>query len=303
VQGTGLRLGTTASTASIRIELSLLSNMFDRAVAFGYADRNPVPLIPDKPSAPPPRQVWLTRAEAAWLLDAGAEHDAVARRDEGTCAAWALDPKDAVWQDTEVAPIKKQGRAVQWEKRRDDAEAILATLLYTGGRISEVLGLTVADVNFDLKVIEFRHNTFRRLKREWHERDVELWAPLAATLRAHIARLGLKTSDPLFPGAPGARTPVTRIDKVLARCCRRANLTAKHISPHVLRHTFATTLLRTYTRALDGRSVQRSAFDAAKALGHCSSQLVNKVYGHASREDCMEELTYEVGRLHPITQR
>ncbi len=191
---------------------------------------------------------------------------------------------------------------MQWEKRRDDAEAILATLLYTGGRISEVLGLTAADVDFDANIVRFRANKFRKLKRDWHARDVQLWSPLSAVLRAHLARLNLTPFAPLFPSAVGSRTPVGRIDKVLARCCRRAGL-LKHVSPHVLRHTYATMLLRTYTRAADGRPIQRSAFDAAKALGHGSSQLVDRVYGHAAYEDCTETLTYEAERRLPIDRR
>jgi integrase len=259
----GLRAGTKTSTASIRIELSLLSNAFARAVAFRYVTENPVPLLPDKPAAPAPRNVWLTREESGRLLDAAAEHDALARCDHRTCTAWGLDPHDRVWQDTANTPAK-HGRAVQWEQRRDDAEAILATLLYTGGRISEVLGLTVADVNVAAGTVEFRHNRFRQLKRKWHERDVELWPPLAAVLREHVARLGLGPTDPLFPTEPGSASPVTRIDKLLARCCRRARLTGKAVSPHTLRHTFTTALLRTFTLAADGRTVQRSAFDDAR---------------------------------------
>jgi integrase len=299
-QAPGTRDGTTTSNATIRIELSLLSGTFKRAIANEEVVRNPVEHLQEPPAAPPAREVWLTREEAARLLDAGAEHDVLARRDSRTAAAWSLDAGDPAWQDTDTTP-RKQGRTVQWEKRRDDAEALLATLLYSGGRIGEVLGLLVGDVDFAADTLTVQQNDLRGLKRAWHKRTIQLWPPLATTLGRHVARLGLRPTDPLFPTELGAATPVTRIDKLLARCCRRAGLDARRISPHALRHTFATMLLRTFVRTADGGMAQRSAFDVAKALGHCSSHLVDKVYGHQATEDLTESLTYEVERRHPIS--
>lgn len=61
---------------------------------------------------------------------------------------------------------------------------------------------------------------------------------------------------------------VARVDKSFAEACRNAGL--EGVSIHTLRHTFASWLKQ------DGLSVS----DIAEALGHRSTQMVDKVYGH-----------------------
>ena len=64
---------------------------------------------------------------------------------------------------------------------------LLATLLLTGGRTSEVLGLEVDDVSFRRKTVTFRPNEWRRLKTLTSHRSVKLWPQLEAVLRRYFA--------------------------------------------------------------------------------------------------------------------
>jgi len=83
----------------------------------------------------------------------------------------------------------------------------------------------------------------------------------------------------LFPGREGALTP-EQVRRVLTAWCKKANIPA--ISPHGLRHTFATSLLENGT---DLRTVQ-------ELLGHKRIE-TTVVYTHvvnSRREDALEAL-------------
>ena len=169
------------------------------------------------------------------------------------------------------------------------AHAVVATYLYTGGRADEVLGLLVGDVDLARGRVQFRHNRWRRLKREHHARGVLLWPALAEVLRPHLAflaTLGPSALDPealLFP-SPKTGRKLDRFGKPLDRCLRRAGLVppaTARVTAHTLRHTFATALLQTLVPTADGAWAVRSSFDVAKQLGHRSSKLVDDTYGHA----------------------
>lgn len=296
----GIRRGTRAAPRSIRAELHTLSHAMRRAVMLGLLPSNPVRLMMSKPPVPTEEAVYLTDGEAARLLEAAREedaHTAVLRdtlADKRAARAAAEAERERRFAETghrgpgrprRVRPASTPSAAVATiDDRVPFAHAIVATYLYTGGRAEEVLGLRVSDVDFVRKRVYFRHNAWRKLKRDHHDRGVELWPALADVLRAHVTATGLSGDDLLFP-SPATGGMLDRFGKPLARCLERAALSEQHtgqrITCHSLRHTFATALLQTLVPIADGGWAVRSSFDVAKQLGHRSSKLVDDTYGHA----------------------
>jgi integrase/recombinase XerD len=116
---------------------------------------------------------------------------------------------------------------------------MLMSLYSTGVRRAELCRLHVTDIDSPRMLVHIRHG------KGGHDRDVPLSATLLETLRVYWR--WMKPTTYLFPGTVQnwrADVPVT--PKVPWQACRaaatRAGLT-KRLSPHTLRHCFATHLL------------------------------------------------------------
>lgn len=128
----------------------------------------------------------------------------------------------------------------RWEGRRDRALILLA--VQTGLRLSELIGLNCGDV--DLGPAPMVSCTGKGRK----HRSVPLTAPTVAVLRVWMNERGGLRHDPLFPTRTGRRLSDDAIERriathstVAARRC--PTLTGKKLTPHVLRHTAAMSLL------------------------------------------------------------
>ena len=140
----------------------------------------------------------------------------------------------------------------------------LAMTLYAGGpRISEVLGLEVRDIDSDRMVITVRHGKGDK------DRQVVLSVVLLETLRAYCRMYRPRTwlFDGQIPGQPLTSRAVQRVIRVAGE---RAGIT-KRVTPHVLRHSYATHLLEAGT---DLRMIQT-------LLGHRSLQST-AIYTHVA---------------------
>jgi integrase/recombinase XerD len=143
--------------------------------------------------------------------------------------------------------------------------------LYAGGlRVSELVGLKIQQVSLDMGVV-------RVLGKGAKERLVPLGEEALTWIRRYLdeARPDLlkgKVSDALFVTARGR--PMTRQGfwYLLRRYCAQAGL-AKTISPHTLRHAFATHMLN---HGADLRVVQL-------LLGHADIS-TTQIYTHVARE-------------------
>lgn len=148
---------------------------------------------------------------------------------------------------------------------RDDVERLLQAtrscqhraitmIAYGSGlRVSEICSLSPEDIDTQRMTIHVRHAKRRR------DRYVVLPQRALAAIEAHRA-----TQDPksryLFPGGrPGKCISASSIQKYLENAASRANISV-HVSPHVLRHSFATHLLEA---GVDVRIIQT-------LLGHAS---------------------------------
>jgi integrase/recombinase XerC len=159
--------------------------------------------------------------------------------------------------------------------------AILELLYSSGLRVSELVGLNLPDVRWDLGVV-------RVIGKGNKERIVPVGDPAMAAIQAYLQRraelLGLTTaSDALFLNPRGGRLTARSVARMLDRYIVRCSL-RRGVSPHSLRHTFATHLL---DEGADLRSIQ-------EMLGHQSLSTTQR-YTHVSVGRLME--VYD--RAHP----
>lgn len=154
-----------------------------------------------------------------------------------------------------------------WLGRRD--RALLAVMIQTGVRVSELVGLRLRDVHLDTG----RH--IRVLGKGRKKRATPLTGEVATLLRQWITERGGEPEDPLFPtrqGQPLSRYTVgllvSKHAKTAAEDC--PSLTAKRVTPHVLRHS-AAMLWR--AKGVDLATI-------ALLLGHESVQTTH-IYEHA----------------------
>jgi site-specific recombinase XerD len=115
-------------------------------------------------------------------------------------------------------------------------ERTLLDVAYSCGlRLKELLGLQVADIDSARLVLHIRHGKGQK------QRLVPLSPRLLAALRAYW--LECRPATWLFPGS---KTTLPLTDGAVQRLCRRTAVRAgltKHVTPHTLRHSFATHLL------------------------------------------------------------
>jgi site-specific recombinase XerD len=141
--------------------------------------------------------------------------------------------------------------------------AILMTLYATGLRVSEVVNLQVSDIDSQRQLISVRQGKGRK------DRQVMLSLKLLEVLRIYWK--SYRPACWLFPGDRPDR-PITR-ETVWAICKQAAGAAhlSKAISPHTLRHCFATHLLE------DGADLRRIQI----LLGHRNLKTTAK-YLHVS---------------------
>ena len=149
--------------------------------------------------------------------------------------------------------------------------AMLETLYATGLRVSELVGLTIAQVSLDVGVV-------RVIGKGSKERLVPLGDEAASWIEryrksARVELLGTAKSDHLF--LTGRHGPLTRQGfwLLVKRYASRAGIAQAALSPHVLRHAFATHLLN---HGADLRVVQL-------LLGHADITTTT-IYTHVARE-------------------
>ncbi|HVF54525.1 MAG TPA: site-specific tyrosine recombinase XerD [Pyrinomonadaceae bacterium] len=165
-----------------------------------------------------------------------------------------------------------------------DAEGIrdrtMIELLYaTGLRVSELVSLTTSDIDIDAGVLSCSGKGSKQ-RRVPVGRGAISWLQKYSGVRRKL--LGEKESARLFVGAGGRLLTRQFFYAMLKRYADRAGV--RDVSPHVLRHSFATHLLE---HGADTRSVQAM-------LGH-SDLATTQIYTHVTNERL--RATYE--KCHP----
>jgi integrase/recombinase XerC len=177
---------------------------------------------------------------------------------------------------------RRAGAAARaWRRYAGLRDAAILELLYsTGMRIGECEGLWVRDVDLLGGLARVRGKGKK-------ERLCPLGRPACRALRAaQEARTlvpGLAEHGPLFVNRAGAPLTARSIQRMLKACLAEAGL-PPGLSPHALRHSFATHLM---DAGADLRSVQ-------ELLGHASLS-TTQIYTHVS----IEQIRAAYEKAHP----
>jgi integrase/recombinase XerD len=177
-----------------------------------------------------------------------------------------------------IEKLLAAARAVEGARGRRN-EAMIELLYATGLRVSELCSLPLSTVarGQDSLLVRGKGNK---------ERMIPLGLPAHRAVEAWLAVRQPKTSRWLFPGG-GSGKPISRIAtaQMLKKLAAAAGVPPSTLSPHVLRHSFASHLL---AGGADLRSVQQM-------LGHADIA-TTEIYTHIQQD----RLTALVKNSHPL---
>ncbi|MHB9154130.1 MAG: site-specific tyrosine recombinase XerD [Endomicrobiales bacterium] len=171
-----------------------------------------------------------------------------------------------------VAEVESLLQAASGENEREVRNRAMLELLYaTGLRVSELVGLDLAGVDLALGFVRVTGKGSK-------ERIVPFGSSALKYLRKYLVVRGRRfpQSQGLFLSKLGKKMSRVEFWRQLKNYARKAGIT-KTISPHVLRHSFATHLL---SGGADLRFVQ-------EMLGH-SSIATTQIYTHVDKERLKE---------------
>ena len=186
----------------------------------------------------------------------------------------ALLESPKLWRTLpEVLSIEEVGRLLavasgrNWMALRD--RAFLETLYATGLRVSEAASLKMEDLHLDVGFL-------RCFGKGGKERIVPLGKEAVYAIKRYLERSRPKLSrgkdrNTLFLSRLGRRLSRQSLWKIIRKSAREAHI-RKRITPHTLRHSFATHMLE---RGADLRVVQ-------EMLGH-SDISTTQLYTHVDR--------------------
>lgn len=165
--------------------------------------------------------------------------------------------------------------------------AFLEVLYAAGLRVSELVGLPLAAISRDGRFLTVRGKGDK-------ERLVPVGEPAQDAIAAYKAVRGEflaegRTSKFLFPSrAASGHLTTARVAQLMKELAAKAGIDPRRLSPHVLRHAFATHMI---DHGADLRSVQQM-------LGHADIA-TTQIYTHVARE----RLQRLVGEHHPLARR
>lgn len=160
-------------------------------------------------------------------------------------------------------------------------KAMLEILYATGVRVSELVGLNVQDLNMEAEILRCNGKGGK-------ERIVPVGSVAVRSVQDYLSRCRLKIlkkegEKALFLNQHGGRLTRQGFWKILKKYSKKAKIT-EEITPHTLRHSFATHLLE---NGADLRSVQ-------EMLGHADIT-TTQIYTHVTKRKIRE--VYD--RTHP----
>lgn len=171
------------------------------------------------------------------------------------------------------AEIQKMLNSAELTSPNGKRDSAILELLYSSGmRVSEAVKLNLSDLDLDLEAYEIR--VFGKGAKE---RIVLIGKYAVSAIKDYLANgrkvlLGKNNSRALFLGNRGGRLTGRSIERMIKTLALKSGL-LKKVTPHTIRHTFATHLLE---RGADLRTVQ-------ELLGHTSLS-TTQIYTHVTKE-------------------
>lgn len=181
---------------------------------------------------------------------------------------------------------REQAKALLVVARRDSPRsyALVSLLMFTGIRISEALQASTADYGHDSG-----HRTLNIRRKGGRSAKVAVPAPAVVALNSYLGTngadlvFGQPQSMPLFTTSTGRPWQRSEAFRTIQRLARRAGIEGR-ISPHSLRHTFATI-------ALDSGTSLHALQDS---MGHADPRTTRR-YDRA-RNNLLKSAGYDVAR-------
>ncbi|HEK85479.1 MAG: tyrosine recombinase XerC [Candidatus Saccharicenans sp.] len=169
-------------------------------------------------------------------------------------------------------------RLLEWEVKKDDPidlrdKAILELLYASGLRVSELVSLDLEDIHLKERLLRVKGKG-KKERIVPFGREAEKW--LKSYLAARTALIKNKVVPAVFLNYRGERLTVRSVQRLVRRRLRQIAVNRK-ISPHSLRHSFASHLL---SRGADLRAIQ-------ELLGHKSLATTQK-YTHLDLTHLLE---------------
>ena len=147
----------------------------------------------------------------------------------------------------------------------NEKSKLLVKLIYAAGlRVSEIVALKITDLEF-----EDQHGWVRNGK-GGKDRLFVIPEQLIIGLKKYLKKRKVE-SEYLFPGREGKQMTTRNVQKIVSTAVKNAAI-AKGITPHKLRHSFATHLLE---KGNDVRIIQ-------ELLGHANLQ-TTQIYTHVTK--------------------
>lgn len=152
-------------------------------------------------------------------------------------------------------------------------KAILELFYASGLRLSELVGLNLDQIDLNRAMV-------RVLGKGNKERMVPMGKQAVASLKIYLEKRGTilngKEGNALFLNKAGARISARAVERLIDKYLKQTGI-QKKVTPHVLRHTFATHLLNS---GADMRGIQ-------ELLGHASLSTTQR-YTHVELDKLME---------------
>ena len=243
------------------------------------------------------------RAYLEWLDRKGEKHASLARKLAAIRSFYRYLSRRGLTNRNPVEALRtpKQARSLPRVLTKDDADALMAfpagetagslrdralleTLYSTGARVSELVSLNVGDVHDSEGLLRLRGKGRK-------ERIVPIGELALEAIKRYRASLATSPQTaghtcPLFYNLRGGRLTSRSVARIVARYSSR--LSGGPVSPHTLRHSFATHLL---DEGADLRAIQ-------EMLGHASLSTTQR-YTHVATD----QLLAVYDRAHPRSGR
>lgn len=161
---------------------------------------------------------------------------------------------------------KEEVKAVRSALKTKKSKLMISLMYACGFRVSELTNLKVNDLNFEEKTGHVRHGKGKK------DRIFNIPDSLFVALKKQSLSQEEHGEEYLFSGNNG-KLSTRNIQKIVGKAAKEAGI-KKSVSPHTLRHSFATHLLE---NGVDIRKIQ-------ELLGHADLN-TTQIYTHISGEE------------------